>query len=170
MDSNHRSITQQIYSLSPLATRESSLIQLSALDFRVLDYYSKGIWKMQAFFWIFFDFFWKILKWMWLRTFLKNPRLPRCGKCAFSSRFFQMLLKNHKSERRLAIYYSIRYNKKVVWRVLHNEFGNIGCRLRLPGILSRGRGEAVRRLYYSEQLEKSTVAKTPKQNRFCLSL
>ena len=89
MDSNHRSIKQQIYSLSPLATRESSLIQLSALDFRVLDYYSKGIWKMQAFFWIFFDFFWKILKWMWLRTFLKNPRLLRCGKCAFFSQFFK---------------------------------------------------------------------------------
>ena len=29
VDSNHRSITQQIYSLSPLATRESSLIQFS---------------------------------------------------------------------------------------------------------------------------------------------
>ena len=28
VDSNHRSITQQIYSLSPLATRESSPIQL----------------------------------------------------------------------------------------------------------------------------------------------
>ena len=27
VDSNHRSITQQIYSLSPLATRESSPIQ-----------------------------------------------------------------------------------------------------------------------------------------------
>ena len=27
VDSNHRSITQQIYSLSPLATRESSLIR-----------------------------------------------------------------------------------------------------------------------------------------------
>ena len=50
VDSNHRSIKQQIYSLSPLATRESSLIQLSALDFRVLDYYSKGKSKMQAFF------------------------------------------------------------------------------------------------------------------------
>lgn len=53
VDSNHRSIKQQIYSLSPLATRESSLIQLSALDFRVLDYYSKGKSKMQALFLIF---------------------------------------------------------------------------------------------------------------------
>ena len=30
VDSNHRSITQQIYSLSPLATRESSHILLVA--------------------------------------------------------------------------------------------------------------------------------------------
>ena len=50
VDSNHRSIKQQIYSLSPLATRESSLIQLSAPEFRVLDYYSKGEYKMQVFF------------------------------------------------------------------------------------------------------------------------
>lgn len=57
VDSNHRSIKQQIYSLSPLATRESSLILLSAPDVRVLDYYSKGIRKMQAFFSNFLNFF-----------------------------------------------------------------------------------------------------------------
>ena len=50
VDSNHRSIKQQIYSLSPLATRESSLILFCAPQFRVLDYYSKTKREMQAFF------------------------------------------------------------------------------------------------------------------------
>lgn len=54
VDSNHRSIKQQIYSLSPLATRESSHIMPSS---RVLDYYSKRLPKMQAFFEIFYRFF-----------------------------------------------------------------------------------------------------------------
>ena len=62
VDSNHRSIKQQIYSLSPLATRESSLILLSAPGVRVLDYYSKGIRKMQAFFSNFLNFFLQIAK------------------------------------------------------------------------------------------------------------
>ena len=50
VDSNHRSIKQQIYSLSPLATRESSHILLVApawSHLRVLDYYSKPTEEMQ---------------------------------------------------------------------------------------------------------------------------
>lgn len=54
VDSNHRSITQQIYSLSPLATRESSHLfscaVLFALTCQVLVYYSKGTREMQVFF------------------------------------------------------------------------------------------------------------------------
>ena len=70
VDSNHRSIKQQIYSLSPLATRESSLILLSAPDVRVLDYYSKGIRKMQAFFSNFLNFFLQICKKIEVSRFL----------------------------------------------------------------------------------------------------
>ena len=58
VDSNHRSIKQQIYSLSPLATRESSHIHLlpraHSLCRSVLDYYSKAAPEMQAFFFNFF--------------------------------------------------------------------------------------------------------------------
>ena len=51
VDSNHRSIKQQIYSLSPLATRESSLIQfVAAVSPGDVCYYSRGLFKMQAFF------------------------------------------------------------------------------------------------------------------------
>ena len=51
VDSNHRSIKQQIYSLSPLATRESSLIQfVAAVSPGDICYYSRGLFKMQAFF------------------------------------------------------------------------------------------------------------------------
>ena len=61
VDSNHRSIKQQIYSLSPLATRESSHIHLlpraHSLCRSVLDYYSKAAPEMQAFFFNFFTIF-----------------------------------------------------------------------------------------------------------------
>ena len=51
VDSNHRSIKQQIYSLSPLATRESSPIQfVAAVSPGDVCYYSRGLFKMQAFF------------------------------------------------------------------------------------------------------------------------
>ena len=51
VDSNHRSIKQQIYSLSPLATRESSHIHLyAAMSPGDVCYYSKGDFKLQAFF------------------------------------------------------------------------------------------------------------------------
>ena len=54
VDSNHRSIKQQIYSLSPLAARESSHILLCSVRdtpcHSVLDYYSKDPSEMQAFF------------------------------------------------------------------------------------------------------------------------
>lgn len=50
VDSNHRSIKQQIYSLSPLATRESSLILFRAPHSSALVYYSRAPQKMQAFF------------------------------------------------------------------------------------------------------------------------
>ena len=51
VDSNHRSIKQQIYSLSPLATRESSHIQfVAAVSPGDVCYYSRGLFKMQAFF------------------------------------------------------------------------------------------------------------------------
>ena len=58
VDSNHRSIKQQIYSLSPLATRESSHIQfVAAVSPGDVCYYSRGLFKMQAFFLIFFVIF-----------------------------------------------------------------------------------------------------------------
>ena len=58
VDSNHRSIKQQIYSLSPLATRESSHIQfVAAVSPGDVCYYSRGLFKMQAFFWFFLWFF-----------------------------------------------------------------------------------------------------------------
>ena len=63
VDSNHRSIKQQIYSLSPLATRESShilfLLRRGTPCRSVLDYYSKAEPEMQAFFSIFLRFFQK---------------------------------------------------------------------------------------------------------------
>ena len=63
VDSNHRSIKQQIYSLSPLATRESShilfLLRRGTPCRSVLDYYSKAEPEMQAFFLIFLRFFQK---------------------------------------------------------------------------------------------------------------
>ncbi len=51
VDSNHRSIKQQIYSLSPLATRESShILFCSAVSPGDVCYYSKAPRKLQALF------------------------------------------------------------------------------------------------------------------------
>ena len=79
VDSNHRSIKQQIYSLSPLATRESSHI----LFFRrgtpcrsVLDYYSKAEPEMQAFFSIFLRFFQKSFLYTLHRAIFKKKERP----------------------------------------------------------------------------------------------
>ena len=79
VDSNHRSIKQQIYSLSPLATRESSHIFL----FRrgtpcrsVLDYYSKAEPEMQAFFSIFLRFFQKSFLCTLHRAIFKKKECP----------------------------------------------------------------------------------------------
>ena len=64
MDSNHRSIKQQIYSLSPLATRESSHILLcsvaTARVARCLIIIAKRHGKCKPFFQFFYDFFKKV--------------------------------------------------------------------------------------------------------------
>ena len=80
VDSNHRSIKQQIYSLSPLATRESSHIlfcSVAALLCRsVLDYYSKAEPEMQAFFSIFLRFFQKSFLCTLHRAIFKKKECP----------------------------------------------------------------------------------------------
>ena len=64
VDSNHRSIKQQIYSLSPLATRESSHILLcsvaTARVARCLIIIAKRQQKCKPFFQFFYDFFKKV--------------------------------------------------------------------------------------------------------------
>ena len=60
VDSNHRSIKQQIYSLSPLATRESSLVQLSAPAPECLIIIANQKEKCKPFFEFFLIFFEKI--------------------------------------------------------------------------------------------------------------
>lgn len=72
VDSNHRSITQQIYSLSPLATRESSQICAPHL---VLCYYNRPIRKMQA---LFSHFFAASGPWP-LHIAAGQGRAPRCA-------------------------------------------------------------------------------------------
>ena len=80
VDSNHRSIKQQIYSLSPLATRESSHIHLlpraHSLCHSVLDYYSKAEPEMQAFFSIFLRFFQKSFLCTLHRAIFKRKECP----------------------------------------------------------------------------------------------
>ena len=80
VDSNHRSIKQQIYSLSPLATRESSHIHLlpraHSLCRSVLDYYSKAEPEMQAFFSIFLRFFQKSFLYTLHRAIFKKKECP----------------------------------------------------------------------------------------------
>ena len=80
VDSNHRSIKQQIYSLSPLATRESShilfLLRRGTPCRSVLDYYSKAEPEMQAFFSIFLRFFQKSFLCTLHRTIFKKKERP----------------------------------------------------------------------------------------------
>ena len=80
VDSNHRSIKQQIYSLSPLATRESShilfLFRRGTPCRSVLDYYSKAEPEMQAFFSIFLRFFQKSFLCTLHRAILKKKERP----------------------------------------------------------------------------------------------
>ena len=80
VDSNHRSIKQQIYSLSPLATRESShilfLLRRGTPCRSVLDYYSKAEPEMQAFFSIFLRFFQKSFLSTLHRAFFKKKEHP----------------------------------------------------------------------------------------------
>ena len=80
VDSNHRSIKQQIYSLSPLATRESShilfLLRRGTPCRSVLDYYSKAEPEMQAFFSIFLRFFQKSFLCTLHRAILKKKERP----------------------------------------------------------------------------------------------
>ena len=80
VDSNHRSIKQQIYSLSPLATRESShilfLLRRGTPCRSVLDYYSKAEPEMQAFFSIFLRFFQKSFLCSLHRAIFKKKERP----------------------------------------------------------------------------------------------
>ena len=80
VDSNHRSIKQQIYSLSPLATRESShilfLLRRGTPCRSVLDYYSKAEPEMQAFFSIFLRFFQKSFLCTLHRAIFKKKECP----------------------------------------------------------------------------------------------
>ena len=80
VDSNHRSIKQQIYSLSPLATRESShilfLLRRGTPCRSVLDYYSKAEPEMQAFFSIFLRFFQKSFLCTLHRVIFKKKERP----------------------------------------------------------------------------------------------
>ena len=80
VDSNHRSIKQQIYSLSPLATRESShilfLLRRGTPCRSVLDYYSKAEPEMQAFFSIFLRFFQKSFLRTLHRAIFKKKERP----------------------------------------------------------------------------------------------
>ena len=80
VDSNHRSIKQQIYSLSPLATRESShilfLLRRGTPCRSVLDYYSKAVPEMQAFFSIFLRFFQKSFLCTLHRAIFKKKERP----------------------------------------------------------------------------------------------
>ena len=80
VDSNHRSIKQQIYSLSPLATRESShilfLLRRGTPCRSVLDYYSKAEPEMQAFFSIFLRFFQKSFLFTLHRAIFKKKERP----------------------------------------------------------------------------------------------
>ena len=80
VDSNHRSIKQQIYSLSPLATRESShilfLLRRGTPCRSVLDYYSKAEPEMQAFFLIFLRFFQKSFLCTLHRVIFKKKECP----------------------------------------------------------------------------------------------
>ena len=80
VDSNHRSIKQQIYSLSPLATRESShilfLLRRGTPCRSVLDYYSKAEPEMQAFFSIFLRFFQKSFLCTLHRAVFKKKERP----------------------------------------------------------------------------------------------
>ncbi len=80
VDSNHRSIKQQIYSLSPLATRESShilfLLRRGTPCRSVLDYYSKAEPEMQAFFLIFLRFFQKSFLCTLHRAIFKKKERP----------------------------------------------------------------------------------------------
>ena len=80
VDSNHRSIKQQIYSLSPLATRESShilfLLRRGTPCRSVLDYYSKAEPEMQAFFSIFLRFFQKSFLCTLHRAIFKKKERP----------------------------------------------------------------------------------------------
>ena len=80
VDSNHRSIKQQIYSLSPLATRESShilfLLRRDTPCRSVLDYYSKAEPEMQAFFSIFLRFFQKSFLCTLHRAIFKKKERP----------------------------------------------------------------------------------------------
>ena len=80
VDSNHRSIKQQIYSLSPLATRESShilfLLRRGTPCRSVLDYYSKAEPEMQAFFSIFLRFFQKSFLYTLHRAIFKKKERP----------------------------------------------------------------------------------------------
>ena len=80
VDSNHRSIKQQIYSLSPLATRESShilfLLRRGTPCRSVLDYYNKAEPEMQAFFSIFLRFFQKSFLCTLHRAIFKKKERP----------------------------------------------------------------------------------------------
>ena len=81
VDSNHRSIKQQIYSLSPLATRESShILFCSVAALRVaqcLIIIAKRNRKCKPFFQFFCDFFKKIFFARCTVQFLKRRSAPR---------------------------------------------------------------------------------------------
>ena len=77
VDSNHRSIKQQIYSLSPLATRESSHILFFVAALRVaqcLIIIAKRNRKCKPFFQFFCDFFKKVFFARCTVQFLKKER------------------------------------------------------------------------------------------------
>ena len=81
VDSNHRSIKQQIYSLSPLATRESShILFCSVAALRVaqcLIIIAKRNRKCKPFFQFFCDFFKKVFFARCIVQFLKRKSVPQ---------------------------------------------------------------------------------------------
>ena len=81
VDSNHRSIKQQIYSLSPLATRESShILFCSVAALRVaqcLIIIAKRNRKCKPFFQFFCDFFKKVFFARCIVQFLKKRSAPQ---------------------------------------------------------------------------------------------
>ena len=81
VDSNHRSIKQQIYSLSPLATRESShILFCSVAALRVaqcLIIIAKRNRKCKPFFQFFCDFFKKVFFAPCIVQFLKRRSVPQ---------------------------------------------------------------------------------------------